>query len=212
MDLLDPSNARARLLTKARPKSEVELHGIVQSKESIKRLIMSAAETYHFYAATLTIDKKVKSGTRFVYRLPTVLQIRFVRELIPKVFNGFVYIGFVEFTQKDVIHVHLLVAHPTVLISNSTVRSTISRALGSTGKNTYVQEVNKLDAYVDYIMKEFDVSLPQNVISSTHIDIYGNATIEDIQYEEDVNIPCGICGVICELNKRGELWCSNCEC
>lgn len=159
MDLL---NGRGGSLDKATP-------GIGPPKdELVKEIIRMGKDEHHQYAATLTVDAKYKVGSRLLRNLPPYKQCQHVRQLIPKIFDGMVYMGCVEYTKVGCIHVHFIVGHPLVKVCNSTIITSIGSALRTTGQHTYCKDIGNIEEYAKYITKEYDPNLRDNVIYSHH--------------------------------------------
>lgn len=146
LDQSTPNMAHQRGITAVGPK-----------KERIIEVLKGKLDDYYFYAATITIDRKVKNASkRLVYKLPAWEQRSFVRKWMIDNLMDTVYFGVFEYTEVGVIHCHMMIAHPTIHIVNSLVRESIRDAMMALGKIQYICSMSKPDKYIDYILKEYD--------------------------------------------------------
>lgn len=99
---------------------------------------------------------KVKGGYVELQKNSPIMQFKLTKELIGLLFNGFVYFGVPEWTERGVIHYHMIVAHPLIHVYDSLVRTSIHDMLRrKCGPIQYVQPVKSMDDTLRYMMKEY---------------------------------------------------------
>lgn len=141
------------------------------------------SEKHDFYFVTVSLDNKQKVRGRLVHKLPPSNQISFLRDGLDGLLSGWHYVGCFEFTKKGVIHAHIAMAHPHILLFNSLVKSSIISYIRKFGiANTWsnaVSEIAHPDKVLEYIFKEYDEN--RNLIFSSLSDLDTERERKDIE-------------------------------
>lgn len=162
MDLL--CGRESKLLTDSRP-----AEGPTVEKLSTEANRLN--DEYHFYACTQTVSHQYKVGTRYLYKMTPSKQMNVLKELIRSSFSGYVYLGIFEYTQNNVIHCHMLVAHKHIHCCNSVVRAGITDILRQLGKVQYCEKISDFQKYFQYMTKEYEPLL-NNIVCSSDFNLY----------------------------------------
>ncbi len=125
----------------------------------LKKDIVDSSEKLHYYFVTITVDDKFKWNNKLFKKIVINRQLEILRSYIFQLFKGFQYFGAFEVHKnRNVIHAHMLCAHPHIHIENSIVKSSIKQLISEFGKmnNTHraVDTCRNINNTIDYILKE----------------------------------------------------------